>query len=138
MATSKVGVNLRTQLINTTGIANCHQNRIPQSIASTVDMVWFQRRSSVEIVDLAGVGGVVDSSWDVEIISINIADVMAAAATLKSTLNGFIGRLGGSTGVYVQALFVDDHDDDYVSSNVDTDEGFYVAALDLQISYATT
>lgn len=68
--------------------------------------------------------------FDVEIYGTDVAAVHAVAAAVKACCDCYVGTFGDST---VKAIFVEDHTDNYVPKNLDTDEVTHFAALQLEI-----
>jgi hypothetical protein len=141
---SSIGENLRTFIVGSTslstyfdaidGIGTVEQNTIRQDAPSP--RIWYQRNQQSEDLDVDGTGGLVESTWDIEVHSespdgqsLDIADV------LKARLHGHKGAFGDQS---VQGVFVEDHDDDYLPKGVASEDGLYVAALSAKIFFATT
>lgn len=105
------------------------QNKIGQD--STGARVWFQRRSQNEEISLGGDSfGIVETAFDIEVISNDIDDCLDTADAIKAALHGYRGDMNGIT---VQGMFVADHSDDYIPYNLDADDGEHIAAIDVQI-----
>lgn len=131
-----IGENIRKVLLaDSTGVnaivsGRVHQNSIPETI--TMPRVWYTRASSVEEVDNDGVGGLTESSWDIECHAEDLDDALNLADNVKSLLNGTKGSFGDDT---VQGIFVEDHDDDYLPKGLgeDDDSHIHVASISAQI-----
>jgi len=140
---ASIGEDLRTHIVNSTACQalftsiaadGCvEQNTIRQQAPSP--RIWYQRGSSEEPVDCAGVGGLVESTWDIECHSDDLDQALDLADAVKRRLNGHFGSFG--TG-RVMGVFVEDHDDDYIPAGVGSEEGLYVAAISARIIFATT
>ena len=131
-----IGENIRTVLLaDSTGVnaivdGRVHQNNVPESIP--MPRVWYTRAASFEDVDNAGVGGLTDSSWDIECHAEDLGDALNLADKVKSLLNGTKGSFGDDS---VQGVFVEDHDDDYLPKGIgeDDDSHIHVASISAQI-----
>lgn len=97
--------------------------------------VWMQRRRENEELDLSGNGGLVESTWDLEIISTDHSDRYSITNAIKRRLNGHEGTMGTRT---VQGIFVEDHDDDYLPRGLAGEDAFYLSALSATIWAAST
>lgn len=138
-----IGENLRTVLIASTAIqaamptvelpARCTQNLIYQDTPKP--QVWYGRSSSVEEVDLSGAGGLVESEWDIEVISDDLDEAQDIADAVKRFLNGKYGAFGTQT---LLGCFVQDHNDEYVPKSIGDESGYNVAALRATLMYAST
>jgi hypothetical protein len=138
-----LGADLRTFLTGSTGIAAVwpstgkglsaphvvEQNTFPQSAPDP--RIYFQRQSEEQDLDMSGEDAVTDSRWDVEVIGSDDPTVVSIVDAVKSRLHGHRGAFGSRT---VLAVFVEDHDDDYlVRGLASEDEAVSVAALQVQI-----
>lgn len=109
------------------------QNKLSQAALSGVRF-WYIRRSSEAQLSLSGDDfGIREETFDMEVICENIATAMTTRQTIKDALHGFRGDLSGTT---IQAMFVEDADDNYLPHNLDADAGAHVAALDMRIIYS--
>lgn len=131
-----VAQNLRAFLLADTTIAGLvssrvHQNDVPQE--SDPPYVWYQ---------LAGVEyeGVTDAEpgtppdtylYDLEAVAGDVGAAANLGLLIRNLLAFHRGEFGDST---VQAVFVDDHQDDYIPRNDDADAGLHAATMRISVS----
>ena len=138
---ASIGEDIRTFIIGSTSVAShfdaitapgvVEQNKIRQEAPSP--RIWYQRDTEEEQVDLTGAGGLVESTWDIEVHSTDDDARFDIADALKARMNGYFGTFGSRK---VQGVFIKDHEDDYIPRGVGSEEGFYVAALSATIWFA--
>lgn len=109
------------------------QNTVVQDPPSP--RIWYGRSSSEEPTDLAGEGGLVESTWDFEVHADDIDEAMNVADALKRRMNGYRGTFGSTS---VLGIFVDDHDDEYLIKGDASETELHVAALSARIIYNST
>jgi len=135
-----IGENIRTVLVaDSTGVnalvsGRVHQNSVPESL--TMPRVWYTRASSFEDMDNGGIGGLTDSSWDIECHAEDLDVALNLATAVKTLLNGKSGDFGSTADAdQVQGIFVEDHDDDYLPKGLgeNDDNHIHVAAISAQI-----
>ena len=133
-----IGQNIRTVLIaDSTGVnaivnGRVHQNLVPETLVTP--RIWYTRAGSLEEVDCAGIGGLIDSSWDMECHAEDLDVAQNTAQAIKDLLNGTFGTFGTDT---VAGIFVTDHDDDYLPKGIgeDDDAHIHIAAISVQIMH---
>lgn len=141
---ASIGENLRTFITSSTALSTyfdslttigvVEQNTIREDAPSP--RIWFQRNQQGEDLDLAAAGGLVESTWDIEVHSETSADeTLDITDALKTRLHGHLGAMGTQT---VQGVFVEDHDDDYLPKGDASEDGLHVSALSARIFFATT
>lgn len=127
--------NLRTLLLETaavTAIVNqrIFQDTIPQKAPRP--FIWFQQRGSEDIyacLDDAQGSEPGLLLFDLECCADDISEAKRLAAGVRS-LNKFRGDMGTQR---VQGLFVEDHNDEYVAITNMSDNGIFLAALNVEI-----
>jgi hypothetical protein len=97
--------------------------------------LWYQRRQLDAEPFLDGSAGLAEVSFDVEIMSGNIAEVEELVDTIRAAaadggLNGYRGVFGAGRTL---GVFVEDQSDDYELRGVNSDEGWHVAALSVRV-----
>lgn len=125
--------DLRTEIMaaSTTLGGRVHQNVVPEHQGNTFPRCWYGRASRVDDLDLDGTRGELsESEYDVECISTNIDQAIAAADAIRTNLNGKRGTFGAMT---VKGVFVEDQDDDYIPRGTGEDAGAHVSALRIRI-----
>jgi hypothetical protein len=138
-----IGENLRTAIVSSTAVLHVFAdaagaNRVCQAIEPEEPehpRIWYGRSGSNEDVDLAGAGGLVEDTFDVEVISDDLDEAQDIAMVVKRFLNGKRGTFGGGS---VQGIFVQDHNDDYIPRGISDESGLNVAALSVSIWYSST
>ena len=138
-----LGENLRTVIVASTAVlaecadiadgGRCTQGTEVQS--PTLPRIWYARSSEREDLDLGGEGGLVESEWDLEVISDDLDEAQDLAHVVKRFLRGKRGTFGTQT---VLGTFVEDHNDEYISKSVDAESGYQVAALRVRIFHEST
>ena len=133
---STIGTDIRTWLIADAAItavvgARVFENKINQGNDDNV-CIWFARATT------SGEDALDDDSgtkpfrqiFDLEVISKDIADTNTVADLITAK------RLHrGTFGVgKVQGVFIDDHSDDYIPRGVNSDDGWHIAAFQLDIA----
>jgi len=133
---SSLGIDLRSYLLDDSDISDAvgaermHQNKTPESYDGLY--IWYSRGGTDDEDELDDEEGTAPfrEFFDVEVIGRDLDAVLDAADELRSHSKAR-GTFGDGT---VQALFVRDHADDYLPRGIfDDDEGFHVAALQLEI-----
>jgi acylphosphatase len=95
--------------------------------------VYFQRALSNTETDLKGeVSTLTDTTFDVEVVGEDDDAVQTLAAALKAALNGYRGTMQGAV---VLGAFVADHTDDYRPKSVDSDDGYFLAAFQVEMTH---
>lgn len=129
--------NLRTFILADTPIAasigtRCYQGMAPQSDIATFPFIWFARsRRQLDRTLDAAAGDAADEQWfDLECISDDLDESQDLAEAVEDRLNNYRGTVGTQT---VQAIFVDDQDDNYVPRGTMGETELHVAALSVQI-----
>ena len=100
----------------------------------TPPYIYLRRSSTVAETWLSGqpTGNYV-SEYDLEMVSTQVSQLEDDCDTLKNNLMAIPPSSTVGT-TYVQAIFIDDHEDDYIPYTVlDTDTGLYLCAIRLQI-----
>ena len=105
------------------------QDRIDASQLAT-PRVWFQRQSQTTEVFVNGTPGQTDTVFDVEVCGEDIDAVQNLANTLRTSLNGYSGIMLFDR---VLGTFVNEANDEYIFKNFDADDGFHVAAFQVQV-----
>jgi len=137
---ASIGENLRTFLVGSTAVQDLFddvtainvvaQNAWPEN--PPTPRIWYGRASQEEPRDLDGNGGLVFSTWDLEIQSADIDESLSITDAVKNRLDGYSGAMGDQT---IQGSFVEDHGDEYVWKSVGADAGIHAAALQVQIVF---
>jgi hypothetical protein len=135
---ASLGEDIRSAIVGSTAILAefagaakphaCEQNTYPENPPDP--RIYFRRAREETDRFLNGDPMTTESEWDVECIGTGDDTVLDLAAVVKSTFDGHSGTFGART---VQAVFVEDHDDDYIPRGVGSEDGFTVAALRLRI-----
>lgn len=138
-----IGENIRSAIIASTAvkavltnyaaIGAVEQDTYRQS--PPLPRIWFSRSIQNTELDVNGNGGLEQSSWDIEVQSDVIGTAQNLASVVKSYLNGKMGTFGTQT---VQGVFVNDHDDNYIPRSISSEDGIYVAAMSVDIWFAST
>jgi len=138
---ASLGENIIDFIESSTAVAAEFQNvgaditeagRVYQTFSSNSKppRIYIRRAQQNKDIALDGNGGLIISSWDVEVYGKDEDNAVDTAAVVKDLLHGHRGTMGTET---VQAVFVLDHDDDYTWKGAGTSTGFFAAALDVQI-----
>jgi hypothetical protein len=100
----------------------------------TPPWIWLRRSGTTQETTLSGqLFGNFTSFYDLEMVSTDIDQLETDCDNLKTALQSITPSSTVGT-TYVQALFVEDHSDDYIPKSVlNTDAGFFLCALQLQI-----
>lgn len=131
-----VAQNLITFLLTSASISTAvgatriSQTHVPQEF--TGDLIWFNR-SNVQMNDcLDAVPGedAHEEYFDLECVSATEEGAQALTELVKDKLHSHAGTFGTQT---VQAVFCEDHADDYEPRSIDLDSGLFVGALNVQI-----
>ena len=131
---SDVPTNLRTFLLADTDVAaivatRVHQSSVPESVDAPY--IWFTRdRSDGPRCLDNGVARTTEQQFSVECIAESLSTSQALADAVSDALDGYRGTFGDST---VKGVFVDDQTDDYIPRGVSSDDGAFVAALQVRI-----
>ncbi len=126
-----VAQNLRAFLLADSQIAslvgaNVHQNHVPED--RPTPYVWFRQAGvHYEGTTDAEPGAPPDDYLvDLECVSDDLDEAADLAALVRERLAFYRGPFGDST---VQAVLVEDHEDDYLPRNEDADAGYHAATL---------
>lgn len=144
---ASIGENIYSFITNSTAIAAAftdaggvvkadgavQQNKIPQN--PPLPRIWYARSGEIQDPDMSGPSDLVRSEWDIEVHSDDIGETLDIAAATKLAMNGIKGSFGGRD---VLALFVEDHDDEYIPRGLAEDGGIHIAAIRAQIIFNTT
>lgn len=132
-----VDVNLRTYLLGQSSVTqyltdknqpgSIQQNKIDENGPET--RIFYTRTGSVNERFLGGSSGIVETTIDLECISPDIDTAFAMAEAVKACLDGLVNN----ETIGAQAVFVDDHTDDYLIKGAYADEGLHIASLRLSI-----
>ena len=135
---ASLGEDIRSTIVGSTailaqfaGAAKPHaveQNSYPENAPDP--RIYFRRARQETDRYLDGTAGVTESEWDLEVIGTGDDEVLDLAEVMRGVLDGHRGAFGGRS---VQAVFVEDQDDDYFPRGIGDEEGFTVAALRLRI-----
>ncbi len=109
-----------------------HDSHVPRAAATPPlkSFIYFRRRQTTHSPTLDSAAGEVpqEFAFDVEVVE---ADSRKPLGELvRARCNCFRGTFADST---CQAIFVNDHDDDYQPYNVGGDTGVFVTALDVTV-----
>lgn len=139
-----IGEDLIAVLVGSTNVTGIAGTRVQQNSVNVDDdfpRIWLGRSGSEEDLDLSAVGGLRRDDFDVECMAegtqandTGLDSAIDLAEKAKTLLSGKRGSFGSRS---VQGVFVLDHDDDYVPKGI-TEDGVHIAALQVQIWYATT
>ena len=130
-----LGEDIRTWILADASIAAVVGTRVEQNKLSQGKeglAIWYGRATTenADTID-AAVGTVPFSqTFDLECIGPDIDAVLDLAELVKA-LNYTRGSIGSGT---VQGVFIDDHQDDYVSRAIGSDDGRHIAALTLEFT----
>ncbi len=126
-----VAQNLRAFLLADASIAalvgaSVHQNLVPEN--RPTPFIWYRQAGVAyePITDAAAGADPDDYLYDLECVSDDLDEAANLAALVRGRLAYYRGDFGDST---VQAIFVDDHEDDYIPRNEDADAGLHAATL---------
>lgn len=127
--------NLRTFVLAGASIANVIGSRMAQnSIPEDYDLpyVWFRQAGvTYEGTTDAAAGTAPDEYlYDLECVSDDVDEAADLAELVRTRLAFYRGALGDQT---VQAIFVEDHEDDYFPRNADAEQGIHVASLRVSV-----
>ena len=92
--------------------------------------VWFKKQTSNTNILNNGTPILDDTTFDVEVASLDIDLTQTEANNIRTALNGYRGMMLFDM---VQGVFVSDAADDYIPRNLNADEGFHVAAFQVRI-----
>lgn len=105
----------------------------------TFPRIWLERSSAVrdfgvniESDDLRYENFNVECVGRVDVGDDGVKDALDVADAVKAAIDGYRGVMGFTT---IKGAFIEDHDDSYVPRAVDDLDGFYIAALEVQIIY---
>lgn len=139
---ASLGEDIRTFILASTGIAGAstaltlaRANAVTQNsypVKPPDPRIWYRRAGSETVRCLGGEAGPKNEEWDLEVIGGDIDEVLAIVPAVKTRFDGYQGAMGSSSRT-VQAIFVDDHDDDYEPRGVASEEAVNVSALRLTI-----
>jgi len=135
-----IGENLRTFIVGSTAVLDVFSGAAaPEAVGQTTEpenppspRIWYGRAAQEEPRDLDGNGGLVFSTWDIEVQSDDLDDMLNITDAVKGRLDAYAGLMGDQT---IQGSFVNDHDDDYIWKSVGADSGVHAAALLVQIVF---
>lgn len=131
---SDVATRLRSFLLSDASITRevgdrIHQAHVPES--SEGDYIYYQRSGIEPLRTLDAYAlSPLYATFDVEVISRDIDQCQLIASLIRSKLDCYRGTFDDGT---VQAVFVEDHNDDYIPRGTYADEGVHVAAMSVQI-----
>ncbi len=134
---ASLGEDFRTFLLDDSSIvarvsARVYQNEVLQeSGADVLDYIWYER-ASIEREDTLtmAVGERPFREFlNVEAVSTTIDDALDLADDLRA-LHGTKGDFGGGSAL---AVYVNEHQDDYIPRGDGGDEGRHVAALQIEV-----
>jgi hypothetical protein len=131
---SDVPTNLRAVLLADSAVAaivstRVHQSVVPESVEAPY--VWFTRdRSDGPRCLDNGVARNTEQQFSIECIAEDLSTSQTLADAVSAALDGKRGTFGDDT---VQGVFVDDQTDDYIPRGVSSDDGAFVAALQVRI-----
>jgi hypothetical protein len=97
--------------------------------------LWYIRDRENEELDLSNIGGLVESTWSIEVHGESDGTTIAIADACKRAYHGHIGTFGGRS---VLSVKLDDHDDDYVIRGDASEDGLFVSALRMTIWHDST
>ena len=92
--------------------------------------VWFQRQTFNQDVFLSGSPAIADTTFAVEVCSLDIDQCQTEATNIRTALNGYRGLMLFDL---VLGCFVSDSADEYIPRNLNDDTGFHVASFQVQI-----
>lgn len=138
-----IAENLGTVIVGSTAILAVFPGAAtPNAVVQSVEpeypphpRIWYGRNGSNEELTLDAAGGLVEHTFDVEVISDDLDECQDIASVVKRYLHGKRGTFGTQT---VQGVFVEDQTDDYVPRGLSGEEGLHVAALSVNIWHAST
>ena len=117
----------------TTASAVVEKGRISATQGNT--RVYFQRDETTHDLLLAGTAGMTEDIFSVEVGTQSQATTRTIVDGIVAALNGWPAN--GNTGTFpnntVLGVFVSDQADDYEYKGFKADEGFYLAAVQVQI-----
>jgi hypothetical protein len=132
--------DLMTEIVALSGVtgkigstsSRIHYNHIPESYEGTY--IFFRRSTAGDdddrsLGDASGRKYRFREFFDVEAISRDLGDEVDLALLLKK-LDSHQGTLGDGT---IQGLFVRDHSDDYIPKGVESDAGYFIGSLEIEV-----
>lgn len=138
-----IGENLRSVIVASTGVlaempgvaapGACLHNVVLEN--PPTPRIWYSCSNSDEELDIGGSGGLVESEFDIEVVSDDLDEAQDIAAAVKRLLNGKRGTFGTQT---VQGVFVSDQTDEYVPRSLADETGYTVVGLRARIFYSST
>lgn len=107
-----------------------HQNTVPAQRA--IPFVWFRRRTTGTTTTLDSSAGeaVANVTFDVEAVAINQTAADELAEAVRARCHCYRGAFDDGS---VQAIFVEDQDEDYVPVTGAGDDGMNIATFLVQI-----
>lgn len=129
-----VPTNLRTFLLAQTAIssvvgAQVHQAIVPDN--REPPYVWFGRSGTTrnELLNPDVGTAAITEFFSVECIAMNLDHAQALGAALRA-LDGYRSTFGDTS---VQALFIEEQNDDYEYRTINGDEGFHTCAFTIEV-----
>lgn len=107
------------------------QTHVPQEFEPP--LIWFQRTGETmnDCLDAAPGDDPHEVMFDLECVAATEGAELSLAEAVKDKLHGFRGAFGSQQ---VQAVFCEDHQDDYEPRSIDSDSGLFVAAMQIMIA----
>ena len=131
--------DLRTFLIASTSLSDSlgttqsvHYNFVPQHMNRAY--IWFRTASDTVPRTLDQVGGIHEAFIDIEVVADSESNAQTVADHVHARLDGVKTAAGNSS---IKGMFLADKEDDYLSRNIDSDDGRHVIAYELRVWYST-
>ncbi len=118
--------------VNATVSGRIHQNVVPEG--SAFPHIWLGRTEQEKVRTHDKTGGLNQARFDIECMGTGAGSSIELADQVKARLDEYQGAFGNSRS---QAIFVEDHDDDYIPKANSADEGIHSADLDVKIWFST-
>lgn len=134
---SSIGEALKTYVTASTSVNDTIGGRMHQHFppnVSTVPHIAYGRSGEQQELYLDGSGGLRTALFDIECVGATADAAIDLAADVKARLHGASST---AAGVTLKAVFVEDHDDDYLPKSIGDDSGKHVAALNIKLLYTT-
>ena len=129
-----IDADFRTHLLQDEGVLACfpaivdagklQQNTIEGEVE--VPLIWYSRGTTEETLLHNGAAGMQATTYDLEVIGIDITVVSDIAEAIKDAFRGYFGSMGTTQVLH---SVVEDHSDDYQYKNQSAEQVFDIAAI---------
>lgn len=131
-STSYAASNIAAKIGN-----RAHYTKVPERQANRFPRLWLGRTNKESQVDLDGSkGALITDSYDLEVISDDLDEVIEISDLLWSDIHGHYGQVNSTDTV--KGILLDNQSDDYEPKGIGGDLGLDVSSFILRILYAST